>query len=183
MVGNGRTLLLHPLPGAEVYCGAGPVAGPPPSGGSELQRMRAAFAGFGGSAAHVLEGLDETVALIPTRYFHVEQSPWRRGRCVLIGDAAHACAPTLAQGGAMAFEDAFVLGECLRDGGELDAALAAFEQRRAPRVALVQAASLSRMAVNRPADVRGIAVRNALLRKIGAAQLLGAWSPLMERSP
>jgi FAD-dependent urate hydroxylase len=183
MLGNGRTLLLHPLPGSEVYCGAGPVGAPAQGGGSELERMREAFEGFGGPAAHVLSRLDDGAALIPTSYFHVEQRPWHRGRCVLIGDAAHACAPTLAQGGAMAFEDAVVLGESLRNGRDLEAALHAFERRRAPRVLEVQAASLSRMAVNRPGDARGVAVRNALLRKIGAAQLLGAWSPLMERSP
>jgi 2-polyprenyl-6-methoxyphenol hydroxylase-like FAD-dependent oxidoreductase len=183
MLGNGRTLLLHPLPGGEVYCGAGPIGGPAPGGGSELEQLRSAFQGFGGPAAQVLQALDGEAVLIPTSYFHVEQRPWRKGRCVLIGDAAHACAPTLAQGGAMAFEDAVVLGEALRDTGELGAALDAFERRRAPRVGQVQAASLARMAVNRPSDARGVAVRNGLLRTIGAEQLLGAWSPLMERSP
>lgn len=184
MLGNGRTLLLHPLPGSEVYCGAGPVAGAESSDGSELERMRRAFAGFGGAAAQVLQALDAETPLIATSYWHVEQRPWHAGRCVLIGDAAHACAPTLAQGGAMAFEDAFVLGESLHGGGDdLAAALATFERRRAPRVAQVQAASLSRMAANRPADPRAVAVRNAVLRKLGASQLLGAWSPLMERSP
>ena len=45
-------------------------------------------------------------------------APWNRGRVVLIGDAAHACPPTLAQGGAQALEDAAVLSELLlsRDG-------------------------------------------------------------------
>ena len=43
----------------------------------------------------------------------VVPAPWNRGRVVLIGDAAHACPPTLAQGGAQALEDAAVLTELL----------------------------------------------------------------------
>ncbi|MFI5891928.1 FAD-dependent monooxygenase [Actinoplanes sp. NPDC051513] len=44
---------------------------------------------------------------------HVLDAPWNRGRVVLIGDAAHACPPTLAQGAAQALEDAAVLAELL----------------------------------------------------------------------
>ncbi|WP_027862075.1 FAD-dependent oxidoreductase [Marmoricola sp. URHB0036] len=44
---------------------------------------------------------------------HVLEAPWNRGRIVLIGDAVHACPPTLAQGAAQALEDAAVLSELL----------------------------------------------------------------------
>src|SRR3954463_13447560 len=44
---------------------------------------------------------------------HLLPAPWNRGRVVLIGDAAHTCPPTVAQGGAMALEDAVVLAELL----------------------------------------------------------------------
>jgi 2-polyprenyl-6-methoxyphenol hydroxylase-like FAD-dependent oxidoreductase len=42
---------------------------------------------------------------------HVLPAPWNRGRVVLVGDAAHTCPPTIAQGGAQALEDAVVLAE------------------------------------------------------------------------
>ena len=51
---------------------------------------------------------------------HVLAPPWNRGRVVLIGDAAHTCPPTLAQGGAQALEDAAVLAELLTDRTALD---------------------------------------------------------------
>jgi 2-polyprenyl-6-methoxyphenol hydroxylase-like FAD-dependent oxidoreductase len=51
---------------------------------------------------------------------HVLPAPWHRGRVVLIGDAAHSCPPTLAQGGAQALEDAAVLAELLRVRDVLD---------------------------------------------------------------
>ncbi len=183
MLGNARTLLLHPLPGGEVYCGAGPVVEANLEGNGDLERMRGAFAAFGGFAAEVLASQKSSSGLIPTRYWHLEQRPWHAGGCVLIGDAAHACAPTLAQGGAMALEDALVLGELLGHQLERTDALLAFEARRAPRVIHAQTASLQRMVANRPLDPRAVALRDAILPKVGAAQLLDDWAPLMEGSP
>ena len=51
---------------------------------------------------------------------HVLSAPWNRGRVVLIGDAAHTCPPTLAQGAAQALEDAAVLAELLLAAQTLD---------------------------------------------------------------
>lgn len=58
---------------------------------------------------------------------------WHTDRLVVIGDAAHAAPPATEQGGAMALEDAAVLGQCLRDL-DLPLALARFEQLRRDRV-------------------------------------------------
>jgi 2-polyprenyl-6-methoxyphenol hydroxylase-like FAD-dependent oxidoreductase len=72
----------------------------------------------------------------------VVPAPWNRGRVVLIGDAAHACPPTLAQGGAQALEDAAVLTELLLDRPTVDDALwAAFTARRFDRARTVVEAS------------------------------------------
>ncbi len=69
---------------------------------------------------------------------------WRRRRCVLIGDAAHPVLPYLAQGGAMAIEDAFELAAAIADSGDDSAdALAAFGNHRQRRVEQVQAASIA----------------------------------------
>ncbi len=67
--------------------------------------------------------------------------PWGRGRTVLIGDAAHAMVPFLAQGAAMAIEDAVVLADHLADapGDETEAALAAYGRARRERVRQVWA--------------------------------------------
>ena len=68
--------------------------------------------------------------------------PWWRGRVVLIGDAAHTCPPTLAQGAAQAMEDAMVLSESLVGHATLDEALPAFMDRRLPRATTVVEASV-----------------------------------------
>ena len=66
---------------------------------------------------------------------HLLGTPWNRGRIVLIGDAAHTFPPSLAQGAAMALEDAAVLAELLLDNETLDDELwAAFAERRQERV-------------------------------------------------
>jgi salicylate hydroxylase len=64
-----------------------------------------------------------------------------RGRLALVGDAAHPVLPFLAQGAALAVEDAAVLAACLGRAGSVEAALAAYAAERAPRVARVQAAA------------------------------------------
>jgi 2-polyprenyl-6-methoxyphenol hydroxylase-like FAD-dependent oxidoreductase len=73
---------------------------------------------------------------------HVLPAPWNRGRVVLIGDAAHTCPPTIAQGGAMALEDAVVLAELLVERDTLDQDLwDAFTDRRFERAKTVVDAS------------------------------------------
>ncbi len=73
---------------------------------------------------------------------HVLDEPWNRGRVVLIGDAAHTCPPTIAQGGAQALEDAVVLAELLLGRDALDQDLwNAFHTRRLDRARTVVDAS------------------------------------------
>ncbi|MEU4245169.1 FAD-dependent monooxygenase [Actinoplanes sp. NPDC026619] len=74
---------------------------------------------------------------------HVLDGPWNRGRVVLIGDAAHACPPTLAQGAAQAFEDASVLAELLlRESALSDDLWQEFTGRRLERAKTVVEGSL-----------------------------------------
>ncbi|MFK4101973.1 FAD-dependent oxidoreductase [Streptomyces sp. NPDC019531] len=61
-------------------------------------------------------------------------TPWRSGRTLLVGDAAHAASPATGQGASMALEDAVVLAKSLRDAPDTDAALTLYETLRRPRV-------------------------------------------------
>jgi 2-polyprenyl-6-methoxyphenol hydroxylase-like FAD-dependent oxidoreductase len=74
---------------------------------------------------------------------HVLPPPWHRGRVVLIGDAAHTCPPTLAQGAAQALEDASVLSEVLLRHDDLtDELWSEFTDRRVARATEVVQASV-----------------------------------------
>ncbi|MDQ0962129.1 2-polyprenyl-6-methoxyphenol hydroxylase-like FAD-dependent oxidoreductase [Streptomyces sp. B4I13] len=61
-------------------------------------------------------------------------TPWRSGRTLLVGDAAHAASPATGQGASMALEDAVILAKCLRDAPDPDSALTLYETLRRPRV-------------------------------------------------
>ncbi|GII98861.1 2-polyprenyl-6-methoxyphenol hydroxylase-like FAD-dependent oxidoreductase [Sediminihabitans luteus] len=74
---------------------------------------------------------------------HVVDGPWHRGNVVLVGDAAHSCPPTIAQGAALALEDAAVLAELLVAADVLDdELLTRYATRRAPRARAVVEASV-----------------------------------------
>lgn len=89
------------------------------------------------------------------------EGSWHRGRIVLIGDAAHCCPPTLAQGAALSLEDAWVLAEMLTEAGAWDdALLQAYYERRISRVRPVVEASVQigqwQLDGVRDADVPGL---------------------------
>lgn len=74
---------------------------------------------------------------------HIVDAPWNRGRIVVIGDAAHSCPPTIAQGAAQGLEDAAVLTELLIAADAVDQSLwDAFHARRLPRAQAVVDASV-----------------------------------------
>ncbi len=62
---------------------------------------------------------------------------WSRGHATMLGDAVHATLPYMAQGAAMAIEDAAVLARALALPLPLPERLRAYEQHRAPRTARV----------------------------------------------
>nr|WP_208971231.1 FAD-dependent monooxygenase [Kineococcus rubinsiae] len=92
----------------------------------------------------VRDGLTDETPVNYTRFeSHFVDGPWNRGRVVLIGDAAHACPPTIAQGAAQALEDAAVLGELLTTSERLDDALwERFTARRGDRARTIVEASV-----------------------------------------
>ncbi len=64
---------------------------------------------------------------------------WCAGRIALLGDAAHPVLPYLAQGAALAIEDAVTLAACIEAWpGDPAAAFRRYENLRRPRVARVQ---------------------------------------------
>ncbi|MEV6643779.1 FAD-dependent monooxygenase [Amycolatopsis sp. NPDC051371] len=108
-----------------------------------LATMRKLASAYHGPWDEIREALVDPARVNYTWFeTHVLPPPWHRGRVVLIGDAAHACPPTLAQGGAQALEDAAVLGELLLAADALDDDLwTAFTERRYARAKAVVDAS------------------------------------------
>lgn len=104
---------------------------------------------------------------------HIIDGRWNRGRVVLIGDAAHSCPPTIAQGAAQALEDAAVLAELLIAADTVDDALwDAFEERRSSRAREVVEASTQLgtwlLEHNQDADIPALMNRIATLVSVPA---------------
>ncbi len=132
MLGRGRAFLTVALGQGLVYCYADLNTSDPDSAGSE--DWRDSFADFADPVPRLLEHgakayfspIEEVVPSVSTAH-----------RVVLVGDAAHASSPNMAQGAALAVEDALVLAELLATQ-PVDRALTAYTERRKARVAWVQ---------------------------------------------
>ena len=104
-----------------------------------LEVMRGLASHYHGPWDDIRDRMTDPGTINYTRFeSHLLPPPWNRGRVVLIGDAVHTCPPTIAQGAAMALEDAAVLADVLLAADSLDqTAFDAFAARRYDRVRTV----------------------------------------------
>jgi salicylate hydroxylase len=90
-----------------------------------------------------------------------------RGRIALLGDAAHPALPFLAQGGAMAIEDAASLALAVtRAGEDVPRALRGYEAERIGRVRRMQAAARRNGRVYHGSGLLALG-RNLVMRRLG----------------
>ncbi|SKA34040.1 6-hydroxynicotinate 3-monooxygenase [Enhydrobacter aerosaccus] len=107
----------------------------------DVKVLRAAFDGFHPEVQRVLAAAPE-VHKRPL----VDRDPlpqWVDGPVALLGDACHPMTPYMAQGAAMAIEDAAILSRCLAgtDRDAVERALRRYQQTRQERTARVQLTS------------------------------------------
>jgi salicylate hydroxylase len=97
---------------------------------------------------------------------------WGYGPVTMVGDAAHPMLPFLAQGAAMAIEDAAVLSECLANSPDApDAGMRRYEWLRNDRTTRAQKAAF-RNGIRYQASGVEAAMRNTALRMMGGKGLL-----------
>jgi FAD-dependent urate hydroxylase len=82
----------------------------------------------------------------------------------------------MAEGGALAFEDALVLTACLRDAATVSDAVAGFVARRSPRTGWVRAQTHRR---DRTRNLPPL-LRNLILRVLGRQIFRSNYRPLLE---
>jgi FAD-dependent urate hydroxylase len=171
MLGRGRAFLTVALGDGSVYCYADANADDPTDArGTQWLEQ---FADFADPVPRLLEhGGDAYFAPIE----EVVPPAWTNGRVVLVGDAAHASSPNMAQGAAMALEDALVLAEELEANRPLEEALAEYQRRRTSRVTWVQEQTHRR---DRTRSLPPL-VRNLTLRLAGKRIFDSNYRPLRE---
>jgi 2-polyprenyl-6-methoxyphenol hydroxylase-like FAD-dependent oxidoreductase len=85
-----------------------------------------------------LQQVEHPASLARASYRDAVLPQWRRGRLVLVGDAAHAMSPQLGQGVNMALMDAWALCSALRDARDTDRGLLAYERERQSHTSIYQ---------------------------------------------
>ncbi len=171
MLGRNRAFLTVALGDSTVYCYADVnTSDPADAPGAAWREL---FADFADPVPRLLEhGGDAYFAPIE----EVVPPAWTAGRVVLVGDAAHASSPNMAQGAAMALEDALVLADVLAKRHPIEQALAEYQRRRTSRVAWVQEQTHRR---DRTRSLPPI-VRNLTLRLAGERIFHSNYRPLRE---
>ncbi|MFH8486625.1 FAD-dependent monooxygenase [Streptomyces longisporoflavus] len=170
--GRGGVWGTHPLKDGRIYAYATatvPAGGHSPDG--EKAELARRFADWHDPIPAIIAAArPEDILRNDVRHMSTPLTHYHRGRVALVGDAAHAMAPTLAQGGNQAIEDAVVLAHHVDPANDLAAGLAGYSAARVPRTTAIvrQAARAARM--NHLTNGPLIAVRNEL---IAAAARLG----------
>ncbi len=103
--------------------------------------LRAAFAGWGGPVAALIEAQDPAAILLHRLADMAPARDWAAPGLVLLGDAIHPTTPNLGQGAAMAIESAAELAHQLGAHGNGAAALDLYVTRRRARTAHVTRSS------------------------------------------
>ena len=106
--------------------------------GSRTQAL-ADFAGWHPTITRMIEASDQMF-----RWALFDRAPlkvWTEGRVALLGDACHPMLPFMAQGAAMAIEDAWVLAASIAAHDEISTALEFYQNTRVGRTSQVQAGS------------------------------------------
>lgn len=105
---------------------------------SSVEEVLAHFPGWHPDITEILKATPQGGSF---KYALFDRDPlpqWGQGRVTLLGDAAHATLPLMAQGAAMAFEDAVVLARAFAAAGSVEDALKIYEDARRERTAWVQ---------------------------------------------
>ena len=178
LLGRGTSFLTIPIGGGQVYCYADITTNPAVDGlpaGDPLAALHERFAGFAAPVPELLDQLHDPTQVHAAAIEQVAAERWGRGAVVLVGDAAHAMSPNMAQGAALAFEDALVLAACLTKANSVAEALAGFVARRHPRASWVRAQTHRR---DKTRDLPPL-LRDPLLRAFGRRIFRSNYQPLL----
>lgn len=163
MLGTRNSILAKPISPTDVYVYADISADEADRATySSSTPLKPLFQDIAGPLYQLLE-LSAQARVHYSELVSLQLNRWCRNRVVLVGDAAHASPPSMAQGASMAVEDALVLADELAEALCVDTALIRYEARRKPRVEWVHRQCAARDMMRRFPRV----LRNTLLRLAG----------------
>lgn len=174
MLGSGRSLLAIPLNNSKLYLYADCRS--EEYGDGALETMKLLFRDFSAPLGPIVADLNDDAVRHCATLEEVPEGNYVADRIVLIGDAAHASSPSMAQGAGMAIEDALVLAECVSRAPDVNKALSQFSEQRRHRVAWVRKQARARDKLRGSPDF----VRNLVLRTLGTTLYRRSYDVLTE---
>jgi 2-polyprenyl-6-methoxyphenol hydroxylase-like FAD-dependent oxidoreductase len=179
--GRGARFGAHPLTGQRVFWFLA-VRQPRPGQlyDDALAEVRRRTQGWHAPIPQLLDATAPTSVLCHDIYDLDPLPSYVDRRVVLLGDAAHAMTPFLAQGACQAFEDAAVLAAILTEAPEVPAALTEYDRVRRPRTQAVvkMARSDPRISLSTSKLAYWLMTRLTKLAgaRIGRRKTAGLWS-------
>ncbi|MFT7221008.1 MAG: salicylate hydroxylase [Candidatus Azotimanducaceae bacterium] len=107
----------------------------------DVSELHADFSGWHGDIQQLIDHIDDASLYKWALFDRAPMSQWGIERVTLLGDACHPTLPFMAQGAAMAIEDAAVLANCLSAFNDATTALQRYETLRKSRTASIQRGS------------------------------------------
>ncbi len=138
----------------------------------DLIEWKQAWAAAYPPAGDVLHSIESWDQLLVNEVIRVDCGRYFDGRLVLVGDAAHAMAPNVGQGGNSAIVDGAVLTATLREADTVASALERYDARRRPAVRKVADAAERLGKLASWTNPAAVLLRNKLLMPI-AQSLMG----------
>ncbi|MGW5273513.1 FAD-dependent monooxygenase [Streptomyces sp. NPDC004044] len=165
--GRGALWGTQPLKDGRIYAYAAAVAPAGARADDEKAELLRRFGGWHDPIPGIIAAVEPDRILRNDVHHLIDPLPaFHRGRTVLVGDCAHAMAPTLGQGGNQAIEDGIVLAHHVAPDGDLAAALAAYSADRVPRTGGIvrKAARVTRLM--RLTSPPAVALRDTLMSAV-----------------
>lgn len=169
-MGQGMALGLLPVSREELFLWLSVHARPgQPTATADLPAFQALVARFSHPLVLAsLEHLTDPDMVLCTDIHEVTMEEYYSGRCVLLGDSAHAMSPSMGTGSAMAMGDALILarelGKVRRGEEELPAALDSYYRHRFPKVEAMRSLTRSNDADHHAGDLSIVRYRDARLK-------------------
>ncbi|WP_411087931.1 FAD-dependent monooxygenase [Streptomyces sp. 061-3] len=165
--GRGALWGTQPLKDGRIYAYAAAVAPAGARADDEKAELLRRFGGWHDPIPGIIAAVEPDRILRNDVHHLIDPlAAFHRGRTVLVGDCAHAMAPTLGQGGNQAIEDGIVLAHHAAPDSDLAAALAAYSADRVPRTGGIvrKAAQVTRLM--RLTSPPAVALRDTLMSAV-----------------
>ncbi|MGJ8681996.1 FAD-dependent monooxygenase [Paraglaciecola sp.] len=140
----------------------------------DINQLRSRFKGWHPEVTEVLDATES--CFLWALYGRKPLDKWVDNNVALLGDACHPMLPFLAQGAAMAIEDAYVLAECLNHSIDTPTGLMAYQNQRMQRTSNIQreaAKNASLYHMSTPVDRTKLSILG-MLSKLGISDKLAA---------